>query len=118
MNAITPALLFCAGILVNTLLVYISYLCVARKECTHGSMLKAASVVAAVAAIVAALSWWLSEYVPAGYDLITAVLLTYHCGRFMLKINLKKAIAAACVFFGIILTLGIAAGLTMAACMH
>ena len=75
MNAISPILFFALGIILNIIFIYLSYLIAARKQCSHGSMLKAAAVVAAAAAVVAGLSWWLSEYIPAGCDIIAAVLL-------------------------------------------
>lgn len=117
MNAISPILFFAFGIVLNIIFIYLSYLIAARKQCSHGSMLKAAAVVAAAAAVVAGLSWWLSEYIPAGCDIITAVLLIYHCGRTMLKLELKKSIAAAAIFFGLILVIAIAGALLLAACL-
>ncbi len=117
MSVITPILFFAFGIVLNILSIYLSYLLVARKQCSHGSMLKAATVIAAVAAVVAGLSWWLSEYIPAGCDLIAAVLLIYHCGRIMLKIDLKKSITAAAIFFGLMLVIAIAGGLLLAVCL-
>lgn len=115
MSIITPILFFAFGIILNILFIYLSYLLVAHKQCSHGSMLKAATVVAAAAAVVAGLSWWLSEYIPAGCDLVAAVLLIYHCGRIMLKLNLKKSIAAAAIFFGLILVVAIAGALLLVA---
>lgn len=117
MTAINPILFFALGIALNVLFIYLSYLFVARKQSSHGSMLKAATVVAAAAAVVDGLSWWLSEYIPAGCDLIAAVLLIYHCGRTMLKLELKKSIAAAAIYFGLILLVGIAGGLLLAICL-
>lgn len=117
MNAISPILFFALGIVLNIIFIYLSYLIAARKQCSHGSMLKAAAVVAAAAAVVAGLSWWLSEYIPAGCDIITAVLLIYHCGRTMLKLELRKSIAAAATYFGLILLVGIVGALLLVACL-
>lgn len=118
MTNIYFTLFFCLGIILNLGLIYLSYWLVARKLSSRGSMLKASLVVALVAGCVAFASKWFAEYIPAGCDLITAVLLIYHCGRSMMKIERKKAILAACTFFGITLLLGIIAGIVLVACMQ
>lgn len=117
MTAISPILFFALGIVLNIIFIYLSYLIVGRKQCSHCSMLKAAAVVAAAAAVVAGLNWWLAEYIPAGCDLIAAVLLIYHCGRTMLKLELKKSIAAAATYFGLILLVGVVGGFLLALCL-
>ena len=106
---------FIGGVVLNFLLVYLAYLLVARKQCTHGAMLKSAGIVALGTGAVTALIVWQGEYLPWGCDLIAASLLIYHCGRSKLKTNSKKAIIAACVYIASILILGVGCGLLLAA---
>lgn len=98
---------FIGGIVLNFLLVYLAYILVARKQCTHGAMLKSAGIVALGTGVITAIIVWLGKYLPWGCNLIAACLLIYHCGRSILKTNSKKAIIAACVYIASILILGV-----------
>ena len=103
----TLILSFIIGIIINLGLIYLAYLIPGRTQCSKVSILKASAIVAVISSAVTALSALLSDYVPQGCDLIVAVLLTYHCGRTMLNLPLKKAVLAAGLYFGTLLVLGI-----------
>lgn len=103
MTTIPPALIAIAGIVINFLLIYAAYIIIARKRCTRASILKATAIVTAATAAVTALTLLLPDYIPGGCDIITAIMLIYHCGRSILKIERKPAIYAALIFFGLLL---------------
>lgn len=107
MYAIPEAIGFLAGLLVNLGLVYVSYLIYTRKQCSKGLMLKSAAIVAGSSGLVSALTLWLPDgFIPSGCDLITSILLIYHCARSILKVDRKPALLCTITFFGIILLLG------------
>lgn len=109
MNAIPETIGFLAGILVNLGLVYASYLIYTRKQCSKGLMLKSAAIVAGSTGLISALTLLLPEgALPNGCDLITSVLLIYHCARTILKVERKPAILCTITYFGIFLLLGAA----------
>lgn len=108
-------IVFIGEVVLNFLLVYLAYVLAARKQCTHGAMLKSAGIVALGTGIITALIVRLGEYLPWGCDLIAACLLIYHCGRSILKTNSKRAITAVCVYIASILILGVACTILLAA---
>ena len=93
------------GLLAHFSIVYVSYQLAARKYCTESSLLKAAGVVTLIAALVTTATNMLEQNLPV--DLAAALLLTYYCGRRILKTGRWSALFAALIYGGIVLTLGI-----------
>ena len=93
------------GLLVHFSIVYVSYLLAARKYCPQRSLLKAAGVVALIASLVSLATNMLEQYLPL--DLAAALLLTYFCGRRILKTGRWPALFAALIYGGIVLVLTI-----------
>lgn len=118
MNVIPPVYLNIGCIVVEFLVIYIAYNLIARKLSTQANILKATLAVTLVVGIVAVLSDYLSQYIPAGCDLIAAVMLIYHFGRSILKIERKRAIYAALLFIGLLLVVAFAIACTLAIMMH
>ena len=91
------------GLLAHFSIVYVSYLLAARKYCPQRSLLKAAGVVALIASLVTVATDMLEQNLPL--DLAAALLLTYFCGRRILKTGRWSALFAALIYGGIVLTL-------------
>ena len=89
------------GLLVHFSIVYVSYLLAARKYCPQRSLLKAAGVVALIASLVSVATNMLEQYLPL--DLAAALLLTYFCGRRILKTGRRSALFASLIYGGIVL---------------
>lgn len=107
MNTVSPEFLIGAGFVLYFVIAYVSYLIIARKRSNQATILKASLVVALGAGIVNALSTYLSQFIPGGCDLIAAILLTYHCGRSIIKIETKPAIYAALLYLGLTVVLAV-----------
>ena len=103
MFAITPTQFLIISIIAFFLLVYAAYVIIARKRCNQANILKATACVTGVSGIITALSVYLPEYTPGMCDIIAAIMLTYHFGRTILKIERGPAIRAALMFFGLTL---------------
>ncbi len=89
------------GLLVHFSIVYVSYLLAARKYCAQSSLLKAAGVVTLIASLVTTATNMLEQNLPV--DLAAALLLTYYCGRRILKTGRLSALFAALIYGGIVL---------------
>lgn len=97
-----PLIIGCiVGLLAHFSIVYVSYLLAARKYCTQSSLLKAAGVVTLIASLVTVATIMLEQYLPV--DLAAALLLTYYCGRRILKTGRLSALFAALIYGGIVL---------------
>lgn len=118
MSQIPTTIGFLIGVLVNLGIIYAAYAIFARKQCTKAAMLQSASIAAGGSALITALTMLLPAYIPAGCDLIAAIMLTYHCGRSRLKIERKPALLAALTYFGLILVLCFAVALLLVAAMN
>lgn len=94
------------GLAANFALIYVSYLLVARKICSRAAILKATAIVAVVCLLVTIASHIL-RIIPIGTDIVIALLLTYQCGRLILKLTRKQAFNATLISVGITLALGI-----------
>ncbi len=118
MNDIPETIGFLAGLLVNLGLVYASYLIYTRKQCSKGLMLKSAAIVTGSTGLISALTLLLPEgALPNGCDLITSVLLIYHCARTILKVERKPAFLCTITYFGIVMLLGFGLAMLLAAFM-
>ncbi len=97
-----PLIIGCiVGLLVHFSIVYVSYLLAARKYCAQSSLLKAAGVVTLIATLVTVATTILEQNLPC--DLAAALLLTYFCGRRILKTGRWSALFAALIYGGIVL---------------
>ncbi len=118
MNVIPPIYLTIGSIVVDFLVIYIAYNLIARKLSTQANILKATLAVTLGVGIIVVLSDYLIQYIPAGCDLIAAVMLIYHFGRAILKLDRKRSIYAALLYIGILLVVVIAIASTLAFMMH
>lgn len=94
------------GLAANFALIYVSYLLVARKICSRAAILKATAIVAVVCLLVT-IARHILGIIPMSAEIVIALLLTYQCGRLILKLTRKQAFHATLISVGITLALGI-----------
>lgn len=106
LSFISPLPLIIAGLttlVIHIALVFGIYLIYARKQCTKAAMWKGAAIAGGCGTGIALLQFLLPEYLPPGCDLIATLMLIYHCGRSILKIERKPSLLATLTYFGVML---------------
>lgn len=105
MTAIPLPVLLLLSILINFIVVCLSYLLVARKRCTLRRIPETAGVVVLVCAFIAVAELFIEQIMPGLFFVMGAVL-TYRQGRQMMHLSCRQALASTGIYFGINIILG------------